>query len=145
MGSDSRERTIELQALKEQQAQMKPVTSVGICIRVSPYRRQYMNHTNKNIMVFQLTQNLFSLTLTMASRTDYWLWVVTSVDRLILAYSNGIFPMLSVKNRYNGGVPETVCDFPNEIHISHSMRTLMNKGRYGVSFNQAFLEVIQTR
>lgn len=29
-----------------------------------------------------------------------------SVDRLLLAYSNGIFlGMLSVKNRYNGGVP----------------------------------------
>lgn len=34
--------------------------------------------------------------------------------------------------------------FPNEIHISHSMRTFMNKEQYGVSFNQAFHEVIQT-
>lgn len=33
--------------------------------------------------------------------------------------------------------------FPGEIHISHSMRTLMNKNTYKVTFNQAFEEVIR--
>ena len=33
--------------------------------------------------------------------------------------------------------------FPDEIHISHSMRTLINKGKYGVTINQAFDEVIR--
>ena len=48
-----------------------------------------------------------------------------SVDRLLLAYSNGIFPWYaSVKTDTMVVSPETVCDFPNEIHISHSMRTL---------------------
>lgn len=69
-----------------------------------------------------------------------------SVDRLILAYSNGIFPWYAFREKQiQWWCPlKRFVIFPNEIHISHSMRTLMNKGRYGVSFNQAFHEVIQT-
>jgi len=33
--------------------------------------------------------------------------------------------------------------FPDEIHVSHSMRTLLNKGRYKASFNRAFEQVIR--
>lgn len=33
--------------------------------------------------------------------------------------------------------------FPEEIHISHSMRTLMNKDKYKVTFNHAFERVIR--
>ena len=32
--------------------------------------------------------------------------------------------------------------FPNEIHVSHSMRTLLRKNRYRFSFNTAFPQVI---
>lgn len=32
--------------------------------------------------------------------------------------------------------------FPDEIHVSHSMRTLMNKDRYSVGINEAFDQVI---
>lgn len=68
-----------------------------------------------------------------------------SVDRLLLAYSNGIFPWYAFRN----GMIQWWCPmdrfviFPKEIHISHSMRTLMNKGLYRVSFNEAFEEVIR--
>ena len=31
--------------------------------------------------------------------------------------------------------------FPDEIHISHSMRTLINKGKYEITFNEAFQDV----
>ena len=34
--------------------------------------------------------------------------------------------------------------FPDEIHISHSMRTLINKGKYEITFNEAFQDIIQT-
>ena len=55
-----------------------------------------------------------------------------SIDRLLLAYSNGIFPWYSFRDQ-----PEILwfCPmkrfviFPDEIHISHSMRTLMRKNR----------------
>lgn len=68
-----------------------------------------------------------------------------SVDRLILAYSNGIFPWYAFRQK----VIQWWCPlqrfviFPGEIHISHSMRTLMNKNTYKVTFNQAFEEVIR--
>lgn len=69
-----------------------------------------------------------------------------SVDRLLLAYSNGIFPWFSFRDCEE---PQWYCPmqrfviFPDEIHISHSMRTLLNKGRYEVSINQDFERVIR--
>ena len=68
-----------------------------------------------------------------------------SVDRLILAYSNGFFPWYSFKDQH----PLWYCPlqrfviFPHEIHVSHSMRTLMNKGIYRLSFNEDFEGVIR--
>ena len=67
-----------------------------------------------------------------------------STDRLILAYSNGIFPWYT----FQEGMIQWWCPlerfviFPDEIHISHSMRTLINKGKYDVTINQAFDERI---
>ncbi len=68
-----------------------------------------------------------------------------SIDRLLLAYSNGIFPWYSFRdsdilwfcpmNRF--------VIFPDEIHVSHSMRTLINKGLYHVTINQDFASVIK--
>ncbi len=68
-----------------------------------------------------------------------------SVDRLLLAYQYGIFPWYAF--RYDK--PIWYCPhrrfviFPDEIHVSHSMRTLMNKGIYRVSFNEDFEGVIE--
>lgn len=67
-----------------------------------------------------------------------------SIDRLLLAYSNGIFPWYAFRE----GMIQWWCPmerfviFPDEIHISHSMRTLINKGIYNLTVNQAFREVI---
>ena len=69
-----------------------------------------------------------------------------SVDRLILAYSYGIFPWFSFRDWPE---PAWYCPmqrfvvFPDEIHVSHSMRTLMNKSTYRVTFNRDFDGVIQ--
>ena len=68
-----------------------------------------------------------------------------SVDRLLLAYSNGIFPWFSFRDNDE---PLWYCPqerfviFPGEIHISHSMRTLMNKGMYDVTIGEDFDGVI---
>lgn len=68
-----------------------------------------------------------------------------SVDRLLLAYSNGIFPWYAFRE----GMIQWWCPldrfviFPNEIHISHSMRALIHKGCYEVTFNRAFGDVIR--
>ncbi|MGM9803525.1 MAG: leucyl/phenylalanyl-tRNA--protein transferase [Muribaculaceae bacterium] len=67
-----------------------------------------------------------------------------SIDRLILAYSHGIFPWYSFRDQYiMWWCPlNRFVIFPNEIHISHSMRTLINKNRYTVTINQDFDGVI---
>lgn len=68
-----------------------------------------------------------------------------SVDRLLLAYSNGIFPWYAFKTKeILWWCPlDRFVIFPDEIHVSHSMRTLINKKRYEVTFNQAFQNVIR--
>lgn len=67
-----------------------------------------------------------------------------STDRLLLAYSNGIFPWYAFReDMIQWWCPmERFVIFPDEIHISHSMRTLINKGIYKLTINQAFPEVI---
>ena len=69
-----------------------------------------------------------------------------SVQRLLLAYSNGIFPWFSFRFREQ---PHWYCPldrfviFPNEIHISHSMKQLISKQCYKVTINQDFEGVIR--
>lgn len=68
-----------------------------------------------------------------------------SPERLLAAYSNGIFPWYGFResDEILWWCPlQRFVIFPSEIHISHSMRQLMNKGRYQVTINQAFDEVI---
>jgi leucyl/phenylalanyl-tRNA--protein transferase len=68
-----------------------------------------------------------------------------SIDRLLLAYQHGIFPWFSFRDNEE---PVWYCPherfviFPDEIHISHSMRTLLNKKKYTFSLNEDFEGVI---
>lgn len=69
-----------------------------------------------------------------------------STERLLLAYSNGIFPWFSFRasdQPYWYCPLERFVIFPGEIHISHSMRQLINKNRYQVTFNNDFNAVIR--
>lgn len=69
-----------------------------------------------------------------------------SIDRLLLAYSNGIFPWFGFRE---WDEPVWYCPlqrfviFPAEVHVSHSMRSLINKERYRVSINEDFDGVIE--
>ena len=69
-----------------------------------------------------------------------------SVDRLLLAYSNGFFPWYSFHHRDE---PLWYCPlqrfviFPDEIHVSHSMQQLINKRQYTVTVNRDFEGVIR--
>ena len=69
-----------------------------------------------------------------------------SVDRLLLAYQHGIFPWFSFRDNDE---PVWYCPhrrfviFPSEIHVSHSMRTLINKRKYYFSINHDFDGVIR--
>lgn len=68
-----------------------------------------------------------------------------SVNRLLLAYSHGIFPWYAYQ-LYNE--PHWYCPmdrfviFPKEIHISHSMKQLMRQGKYHITMDQDFKGVI---
>ena len=69
-----------------------------------------------------------------------------SIDRLLLAYSNGFFPWFSFQHQKE---PLWYCPlqrfviFPNEIHVSHSMKQLINKHQYEITINKDFEGVIR--
>ena len=69
-----------------------------------------------------------------------------SVDRLLLAYSNGFFPWFSDRDQKE---PLWFCPlqrfviFPDEIHVSHSMRQLIHKDLYRITVNKDFAGVLQ--
>lgn len=69
-----------------------------------------------------------------------------SPERLITAYNNGIFPWYGYKESEEimWWCPlDRFVIFPEEIHISHSMRQLIKKGTYETTINQAFEKVIE--
>lgn len=98
-------------------------------------------------MVFQLDEEL-AFPDPRYGEEDGWLAVGgdLSIDRLLLAYSHGIFPWYSFRDQ-----PEILwyCPlqrfviFPDEIHISHSMRQMMRSGKYTLTINRRFGEVIR--
>lgn len=69
-----------------------------------------------------------------------------SVDRLLLAYSNGFFPWYSFSHNKE---PLWFCPlqrfviFPNEIHVSHSMQQLLKKYELKPTINKDFDGVIR--
>ncbi len=69
-----------------------------------------------------------------------------SVDRLLLAYSNGFFPWFSFRDQEE---PLWFCPlqrfviFPNEIHVSHSMKQLLKKNPYQITINKDFEGVMR--
>ena len=69
-----------------------------------------------------------------------------SPERLITAYNNGIFPWYGYKENEDimWWCPlDRFVIFPEEIHISHSMRQLIKKCTYETTINQAFEKVIE--
>ena len=66
-----------------------------------------------------------------------------SVDRLLLAYRNGIFPWYSDDTPILWYSPhERFVLFPNELKISKSMRQVLRSGRFKVTQNTCFHRVI---
>ena len=66
-----------------------------------------------------------------------------STERLLLAYQSGIFPWFEDDEPILWwSPPERMVLFFDELKISKSMRNVMNRGTFSVSFNLAFEEVI---
>ena len=65
-----------------------------------------------------------------------------STERILLAYRNGIFPW------YDGAIPlwwspdPRFVLYPEQIKVSKSMKTLLNKNTYRFTYNTCFREVI---
>jgi len=71
-----------------------------------------------------------------------------SEERLLVAYSNGFFPWTAFREQDEYGLHwycplERFVIFPDEIHISHSMRSLMRKRNFTATFDRAFDRVIE--
>lgn len=67
-----------------------------------------------------------------------------SADRLVAAYRHGCFPWFQDGQPilWWSPDPRTVL-FPDELHVSRSLRKLIRQGRYQVSFDQDFAAVIR--
>ena len=68
-----------------------------------------------------------------------------SINRLLLAYSHGIFPWFAYqlyKEPHWYCPMERFVIFPKEIHISHSMKQLMRQDKYLITMDHDFEGVI---
>ncbi|MBG6131936.1 leucyl/phenylalanyl-tRNA--protein transferase [Aquimarina sp. EL_43] len=67
-----------------------------------------------------------------------------SVDRLLKAYHNGIFPWYDEDQPILWYSPDPrMVLFPPELRVSKSMRQLIRKNKFEVTFNKAFDSVVQ--
>ncbi|RZM23669.1 MAG: leucyl/phenylalanyl-tRNA--protein transferase [Pedobacter sp.] len=68
-----------------------------------------------------------------------------SIARLLLAYENGIFPWYSEDDPICWYSPHERCVIdPDGLKVSKSMRQVLKKGLFRVTYNEAFAEVITT-
>lgn len=66
-----------------------------------------------------------------------------SIERLLLAYHNGIFPWFSDDDPICWYSPHERCViYPSEVKVSKSMTKVLKTGTFVITFNKAFREVI---
>lgn len=95
--------------------------------------------------VFRLSEEKISFPNPTLAREDGLLAVGGDlcVDRLLLAYTHGIFPWYNPGDEIMWWCPkERFVIFPNEIHISHSMRKYMKKHALRVVLNRDFADTM---
>ena len=68
-----------------------------------------------------------------------------SLQRLLLAYSHGIFPWAPFRDQFlQWHCPlQRFVIFTDEVHISHSMRSVINRADWYCTVNESFAEVLQ--
>ncbi|MFO7735630.1 MAG: leucyl/phenylalanyl-tRNA--protein transferase [bacterium] len=68
-----------------------------------------------------------------------------TVDRLIMAYSQGIFPWYSDRSPILWWAPDPrFVMFTDNMHVSHSLRKKLKNGGFTITFNRSFPEVIKS-
>ena len=67
-----------------------------------------------------------------------------SAERLLLAYSSGIFPWYDEESPvlWWSPNPRAIIE-PDALHISHSLRRLLNRNKFRITLNEAFRQVMQ--
>lgn len=67
-----------------------------------------------------------------------------SIERLVLAYRNGIFPWFEEKGHFYWYSPDPRWVlFPNELVVHKSMRSIFNGQKFRYTFDTAFLQVMR--
>jgi leucyl/phenylalanyl-tRNA--protein transferase len=97
-------------------------------------------------MIFQLSEDTIWFPDTELADEDGLLAVGgdLSPERLILAYKNGIFPWFSDDTPILWYAPhERFVLFPERLKVSKSMRKLLKLGKFEITFDAAFPEVIR--
>ena len=95
--------------------------------------------------VFRLDEKEISFPCATHAREDGLLAVGgdLSVERLLLAYTHGIFPWYSPGEEIMWWCPKKrFVIFPKEIHISHSMKKYMKKHELKVTLNRDFADTM---
>ena len=95
--------------------------------------------------VFRLDEKEISFPYPTHAREDGLLAVGgdLSVERLLLAYTHGIFPWYSPGEEIMWWCPKRrFVIFPKEIHISHSMKKYMKKHELKVTLNRDFADTM---
>lgn len=95
--------------------------------------------------VFRLDKNVISFPGPTLAEPDGLLAVGgdLSVERLLLAYSHGIFPWYDPGEEILWWCPkERFVIFPGEIHVSHSMRKYMKKHDFRIQLNRDFADTM---
>ena len=102
--------------------------------------------TSEYMPVFRLTEDLIFPSPELAEE-DGLLAVGGDLckERLLLAYSNGIFPWYSDDLPILWWSPDPrLVLFPKDLKVSRSLRQTMGKGTYKVTFDKAFERVIRS-
>ncbi len=95
--------------------------------------------------VFRLAENEISFPGPTLAEPDGLLAVGgdLSVERLLLAYTHGIFPWYDPGEEILWWCPkERFVIFPGEIHVSHSMKKYMRKHQFRVRLNRDFADTM---
>ncbi len=91
-----------------------------------------------------LTEDLYFPPVTSADRHGFLaVGGDLSAERLMLAYHSGIFPWFDDNDPILWWAPNTrMVLFPDELVVSKSMRNILNRNVFKITFNQNFREVI---
>jgi len=96
-------------------------------------------------MIFQLTDELIFPPVEQATEEGILaVYGDLSVERLLLAYRQGIFPWFSEGEPIIWWSPDPrMVLFPDKLHVSKSLQRLVAGKRFQVTFDQCFSEVIR--